>query len=291
MTISEKIRELMILNHISINKLSQDTNLSFSTISRILSGDTKKPSEETIIILCNYFNIKYEVLVAKIEAIKNKILNNPHFLSENLYKIMKDRGYKNAKSLSIASGIHAGVIGDILSGKTTNPHNNTIKKLASILNVRVEDLNGNIFQDKILADNISMRTIPLFQYNGSEKILFNNNIGETKEWINVMIPKSTINPFAIQLKTDKYQPFYQMGHLLIFEEIIESLTVLNTINTITVLISVDDCIYLSLIKNLKANLIINPIGTNKEIPFKENKHKIFGKIIQEILNKFKNWII
>ncbi len=60
-------------------------------------------------------------------------------IAKNLKRVMDDRGL-NALQLSMDSRVGSALIGRILNGKTKNPQIHTLQKLATALEITVNDL-------------------------------------------------------------------------------------------------------------------------------------------------------
>ncbi|MEK4881468.1 MULTISPECIES: helix-turn-helix domain-containing protein [Paenibacillus] len=54
--LSDKIKELMNSNNLSVYKLSKDTGIPYTTLTKILNGTTKSPKIDLIKIIADYFN-------------------------------------------------------------------------------------------------------------------------------------------------------------------------------------------------------------------------------------------
>ena len=63
MEISDRIRQLIENKGVTSYKISVDTGISQAMLSRILSGNTKKPQCSTVKILAKYFNVSPEWLL------------------------------------------------------------------------------------------------------------------------------------------------------------------------------------------------------------------------------------
>lgn len=57
MNISDRLVELINNKHVSAYEVSKKTGISEPTMSRILSGKTKKPNLDTLELLAKYFNV------------------------------------------------------------------------------------------------------------------------------------------------------------------------------------------------------------------------------------------
>lgn len=64
--ISERLKELMELKHISQYQLAKDLNCSQSIVSEWLSGK-HKPSIDSVWILADYFDTSIDILVGRKE--------------------------------------------------------------------------------------------------------------------------------------------------------------------------------------------------------------------------------
>jgi transcriptional regulator with XRE-family HTH domain len=54
--LSDKIKELMDLNNLSAYRVSKDTGIPYTTLTKILNGATKSPKIDLIKIIADYFN-------------------------------------------------------------------------------------------------------------------------------------------------------------------------------------------------------------------------------------------
>lgn len=54
--LSDKIKELMDSNNLSTYRVSKDTGIPYTTLTKILNGTTKSPKIDLIKIIADYFN-------------------------------------------------------------------------------------------------------------------------------------------------------------------------------------------------------------------------------------------
>lgn len=91
MDIVKKLTKYKELTNLSINEISNMTNIPVSTVSRVFSGKTENPSFETIAAIARAMNVsldelaemptttfkcEVEVLVSKVIGEKNKMLSD-----------------------------------------------------------------------------------------------------------------------------------------------------------------------------------------------------------------------
>ncbi|PNQ83082.1 helix-turn-helix transcriptional regulator [Paenibacillus sp. F4] len=65
MDISEKIKDLMGKKDITAYRLAKDTNIPYTTLTKILNGTTKNPQIDSLSLIADYFNTTVDDLRGK----------------------------------------------------------------------------------------------------------------------------------------------------------------------------------------------------------------------------------
>ena len=63
--LSAKLSDLLSSHDMSQRKLSKDTGISNSTVSRILSGEMRNPTADTLVKLADYFGVTTDYLLGR----------------------------------------------------------------------------------------------------------------------------------------------------------------------------------------------------------------------------------
>ena len=63
--LSAKLSDLLASHDMSQRKLSKDTGISNSTVSRILSGEMRNPTADTLVKLADYFGVTTDYLLGR----------------------------------------------------------------------------------------------------------------------------------------------------------------------------------------------------------------------------------
>ena len=58
-----KLKELLLMNSVSINKLMRDTNTDFKVIKRLMTGELVKIDIFVLARICDYFNCTIEDII------------------------------------------------------------------------------------------------------------------------------------------------------------------------------------------------------------------------------------
>ncbi|SEO12316.1 helix-turn-helix transcriptional regulator [Paenibacillus sp. OK076] len=74
--LSDKIKELMDSNNLSTYRVSKDTGIPYTTLTKILNGTTKSPKIDLIKIIADYFNKPLDHFTEKEDA---QALNAPEW--------------------------------------------------------------------------------------------------------------------------------------------------------------------------------------------------------------------
>ena len=174
---------------LSINELGRSTGLSVSIISRLLSGITKKPSDETIRQIANYFDISpcdlmFKDLSNTSAVQKEQFIYKHDNIKDRILYLMRKKNILSIYELSKLTGVEYDTLNVILIKDTKNPHIETCRKLANFFGISIrelkceEDLPINLF-------NEIMPKVPVINFNSVSEWLSTKNINFIESFIKI----------------------------------------------------------------------------------------------------------
>lgn len=276
LVLKNNLEKLISKEKISLSKISSITGVSISTLSRILSGQIKKPNQETIQLIANYFKISPKLLFQK------KMMNGDLLIEENteahnsikerVVYLMKKCSIMSIDELSSLSGVNYSTIRSIIQGESENPHIETCSKLADFFGITIDQLKcfDNLTDKKT---EIEYANIPVI------------DIKNIKSWVLTKKPSlissfkklSIENPkgvFAIEITDESFCIEYDIGDLLIFKET----------NKISIqgkyLCKIDNLCNIFKLNNEHGNVLCRLLGTSNKQLVKVSDVNIFGKLIE-----------
>lgn len=280
MSLVTNIEYLMQMKNITAQELSNETNIDRSTLTRILNGSTTKPRLETIHTLAKYFNVSTESLLNnqynnEIPCSQSSI--NKKNLREILTWLMSKTGIVNLSMLHKYTNIPLSVLSVILSGKTEKPNVRTLQKLSNFFNLTVPQLMGNeIIPDSFqLTLNPDRKTIPIIPFINTIKYLRKELT--TYDYFNVNRPTLDEAAFAIKIESDQFEPDFSQNQILVVDNY-------KPENGDFIIAEEDNKISIYEYKIDNFEQYIRIAGTLKWRGFNLGKTKIYGVIVQQIIN-------
>jgi transcriptional regulator with XRE-family HTH domain len=277
-----RLYELMTLNEMSIASLSTKVGVKFSTISRILSGETKKPQIETLLSVATVFDVDLKELMCYSDALElkegYKLFNNT---KEVVVYFMEKLGIKSVALLCKSSGVPKCVLNRILSGETKNPNNETLKKLGAYLGLSIDQLRclTPINVGDGLGNHANRTDIPVIKSSDLLAWCSSRAVSLVCEYTYSAKYIDT-ESFAVKLVDDTLEPFFMHNSLLVIDtssDLPEKGYVLvksNKNQIIMYRVSYDD--------NLKQAMLTNLANGQVEKYTDINQLHVVGTVIQEI---------
>lgn len=168
--LSSNIKHLMLDYGIkSVKELADKVNMRSQTLGLIIRDESINPRDNTLQPLADFFNISINDLLG---------VDDTFSFQNNLDNIMSYCGLNDYK-LSEVSGVPRETINSILSGLAQKPNDTTVKKLANVFNVSIDQMKGIKPIDlKEIENSMSVKKIPLLykrdlNQHFSEKLVIN----------------------------------------------------------------------------------------------------------------------
>ncbi len=153
----------------SVAELSRLANIPATTLYNILENEATKPNTSTIEKLANFFNVKISDFLTKESGL---YISKTEFksISELLNHLMEDM-HLSERELNRRTGVPQQTINRVVSGKTKNPSEETLKSLADFFCLTLDEIKLvkplNKFREKgIFKDNpMILKNIPYLQWD------------------------------------------------------------------------------------------------------------------------------
>lgn len=218
MTLSDKLKQLMLYAEVSVAQLSADTNIERSTLARILNGSTTNPRLETMHSLAKYFKIGIDdfEINTKQEVDSNRAQPRIKDLRFVLRELMLKTGILSIVLLYKYTAIPQSVLSDILSGNTQKPNMATLTKLATFFKISVAQLVGAepISNEELAEINPISNMLPILQIgNISSWVAGNKDLAES--YTVSTFPANQGKVFAVPINDDKYKDDFSKNTTLI----------------------------------------------------------------------------
>lgn len=139
-----KLKSLIDERKISTVELSKELNIVYSTLARLIHGQTTNPRPETVFALAKFFGVKVSDLYDN-EGLTVKTVDGKQYLhfadpSCVLFYFLIKNELLNTKALHKATNIPKANLDRIMVGATQTPNMRTLKQLAKYFNITISQL-------------------------------------------------------------------------------------------------------------------------------------------------------
>lgn len=139
-----KLRALIKERNITTVELSKELNVVYSTLARLIHGQTTNPRPETVCVLAKFFGVRVSDLydnegmtIKEVDGRKHLYFSNPSCVLS--YLLVKNE-LLNTKALHQVTDIPKANLDRIMVGATATPNMRTLKQLAKYFNISISQL-------------------------------------------------------------------------------------------------------------------------------------------------------
>ena len=281
----DKLLDLMNQSKVSIQDLAIGINTNYSTVNRIVNGETLTPRPETIHSIANFFGVSPSFIcenLADDNCYDKKGATTFENAKDLLTFLMNKTGIKSTTLLHRASGIQKSTLDKLLSGDTATPNLQTVQKLSEYFNLSVEQIRGlkPITVHTLQEINLSKRLLPILSLTDIGEWIFGNyNNVKVTNYIHSTLFVGKLS-FAIKIPDESYEPDFMANSTLVIDTQAE-------INNGSYVV----------IKNATSNEVgiyevtlqqghdmkLRKVGSNQNITHNAS-HEIIGVAVQEVRN-------
>lgn len=183
------IKRLRKEKNITLKDLEEKTGITNSYISAIENGRKINPSQEKLEMLANALNVNLIDFYFEKKTSKN-------FLGENI-KNLRTLKKLTIKELEKKTGISKAYICDLENGKRTNPSQETLEKLAEVLDTTISELYSKNTEYKQEVKTINNDLAEIMDYLKKDSIYYNGMKLEEQE---ISFLNASINATIEQIK-------------------------------------------------------------------------------------------
>lgn len=183
------IKRIRKEKNVTLKDLEEITGITNSYISAIENGRKINPSQEKLEMLANALDVNLIDFYSEKKISKN-------FLGENIknLRMLKELTIRDLEEMT---GISKSYISDLENGRRVNPSQETLKKLAEILDITVSELYSNNEETKQEIKIISNDLAEILDYLKKDSIYYNGMKLEEQE-ISFLV--ASINTTIEQIK-------------------------------------------------------------------------------------------
>jgi transcriptional regulator with XRE-family HTH domain len=272
--LKNNIENFIIKEKVNASIISKRSGVSVSTLSRILSGEIKSPSNSTIEQLSKLFGIPVSKLISTDlyeDKCKDEEINHQNIKERVLYLMKKSR--LNIDSLVGMTNISHGAIRAIILGETKKPNLETCTKLADFFGITVKQLKC---EDPLEVDDDLYKEVPIIDIKNIKAWTETNSDNYITSFKSFLL-KSNKKLFCIEVKDDSFIFEYESGDRLIFEST-------NEINVGKYIAEICGTLNIYHIYNLDHIIKYRVIGSTNKLTTEKNNIKIFGKLLEVKVN-------
>ena len=175
--------------NITLKDLEEKTGITNSYISAIENGRKINPSQEKLEMLANALNVNLIDFYFEKKTSKN-------FLGENI-KNLRTLKKLTIRELEKKTGISKAYICDLENGKRTNPSQETLEKLAEVLDTTISELYSKNTEYKQEVKTINNDLAEIMDYLKKDSIYYNGMKLEEQE---ISFLNASINATIEQIK-------------------------------------------------------------------------------------------
>ncbi len=253
--------------------LGVEMNISHSTLSLLLRGQSTKPQPETINSIANYFNISPNLLLLNLNKEDYFIQNSTiklASLKNTLEHLMYRSGIVNSSQLHRYTGISIPTIDKILNEETLPPNHNTLITIAKFFNVSIAQLKGiDPIPKGTIYETIKNETlIPQIKFENIIKWLQTNNKTLIERYIKTNVTTKSATSYAFKHYFNKNLSISYIIDPEIKPISGDTIILFDEDNKLKIVEYITDTIYINIITQKKINITSNQI--------------IYGTVIQEI---------
>ncbi len=272
--LKNNIENFIIKEKVNASIISKRSGVSVSTLSRILSGEIKNPSNSTVEQLSLLFGIPVSKLISEDlyeDKCKSEEINHQNIKERVLYLMKKSR--LNIDSLVGMTNISHGAVRAIILGETKKPNLETCTKLADFFGITVKQLKCE--EDLEVEDEL-YKDVPIIDIKNIKSWTETNNDNFINSFKSFLI-NSSKKLFCIYVKDDSFVFEYEAGDCLIFE-------VTSEISIGKFIGEISGSINIFHIYNVENIIKYRLIGSTNKLTTEKNNIKIFGKLIEVKVN-------
>ena len=192
----------------SLIMLGHEMNISHSTLSLLLRGQSTKPQSETVNSIAKYFNISPDLLLFNLNKEEYFTQNSTiklASLKNTLEHLMYRSGIVNSSQLHRYTGISIPTIDKILNEETLSPNHNTLSTIAEFFDVSIAQLKGidPIPKGKVFETIKNESPIPQIKFENIIQWLQTNNKTLIEKYLKTNIVTKSIHSYAFEYKANK----------------------------------------------------------------------------------------
>lgn len=282
----EKILELMNQSKLSIQDLAIGIKTNYSTVNRIVNGETIAPRIETIYSIANFFGVDSSVICDKLEDV-NYLDKQDSVTFDNardlLIFLMNKTGIKSTTLLHRASGIQKSTLDKIMSGDTITPNLQTVQKLSEFFNLSVEQIRGlkPIIVHTLQEISLSKRLLPVLSFADINEWIFGNyNDVKVNSYIHSTLLVGKLS-FAIKIPDASYEPDFLANSTLV----IDTQTPINNGNYVVMKnVLVNNIDIYQVTAQIDNSRTLRQVGSNNQSIIQDPSFEIIGVAVQEVRN-------
>lgn len=217
----QKLLDLMNESKTSIQDLAVGINVNYSTVNRIVNGETAAPRVDTIYSIANFFGVDPSLIC---ESLSDDNVVNQHgaMTFDNIQNLLtfliNKTGIRSTTLLHRASGIAKSTLDKLLSGETIAPNLQTMQKLSEYFNLTIEQIEGQkpILVNALQEVHLSKRLLPVVDMGNINEWIFGdyNNV-KVSNYVHSTLLVGKLS-FALKIPDDSYEPdFFRNSTLII----------------------------------------------------------------------------
>lgn len=282
----EKLLELMNQSKVSIQGLAVGINTNYSTVNRIINGETTMPRPETIHSIANFFGVDPSFIcenLADDNALDKKGLVTFDNARDLLTFLMNKTGIKSTTLLHRAAGIQKSTLDKIISGDTITPNLQTVQKLSEYFNLSVEQIRGlkPIAVHTLQEINLAKKLLPVLSFSDVDEWTSGNcNNVKVTSYIHSTLFVGKLS-FALKIPDNSYEPDFMANSTLV----IDTQSEINNGSYVVIkdTISNEVSIYEVKLQRDSNNMSLKKVGSNQDITY-DISLEIIGVAVQEVRN-------
>jgi transcriptional regulator with XRE-family HTH domain len=277
---SWKIGDLIANRNENYESIAKYVGVDISTISRIVTGKVKRPSQETIIKIAEYFNVPIDYILDDYGSSEKRIEDDfVSFsnVSDTLKFLMKETKIFEAIDLSKLTDISVATITKILNGSQKSVSDIVLSKLAKFFGVELSELLGkkaiNVYKIK-KGLVLNYFKVPIIEMKNIDKWISEKDDKYIGFFDRTYNKKISSNCFGIKVTDEKYGFEVRRNSILVFEVCddlhFDRMLVGKIINKNEIFEASKD----------RNKILIRHIGKKKLYHFDLNDITIFGKLVE-----------